>query len=521
MTRKLLILLGCLLAVLAQAQTVRIVSQTDLESQISGQIARKILANAGLPAEHTPNVANDHDVYMQLTTGKCDVGVLKLSGLQKELATTEDDPEKLNIYLKTKGFGITFLGYDRGYGFVLPRITATVQISEDETTTITSAGELKDFPQLLYGAETPDIPLAKKALLAYGLKLSQGRECKPAGSLFKALDQSSVNVVFARRTDPKITDKLVVLDDSLQVFEREQGVLLYKLDNSTVVKALSDIAGFVDGSSMRKMVLAARQQGNVGSGASLFFSSVLAEKQKAKEEEISRHKQVIATSGSQGPSIQGIITSLGAALAFSIPALQHIGWMLGCLLIASLLAYFVGVYAVRRGWISRQLLGGFHLIHFLPVLGILGIAVSAFGPAKSVWILATALTLGAVWPLLQGFVAGVRRISPGVKDTAEALGLSPKERLRHIYVPLASPTIVRGLGHSIAFLLLGVCFFGLVNGGGLGQEVLNSFKGGNDRDRFISSSIQLILLGVGFYFLYLWLEKALVPKLLRERHEIF
>src|SRR5712671_1720552 len=86
---------------------------------------------------------------------------------------------------------------------------------------------------------------------------------------------------------------------------------------------------------------------------------------------------------------------------------------------------------------------------FYPLL--LGISVltnSMFGfslPALGFLPTVLALTLYALLPILRNALAGLAGINPAIIEAADAVGMTPRQRLFRVEVPLAAPVVMAGI----------------------------------------------------------------------------
>jgi osmoprotectant transport system permease protein len=131
----------------------------------------------------------------------------------------------------------------------------------------------------------------------------------------------------------------------------------------------------------------------------------------------------------------------------------------------------LGVYAARRPHVSNWVLGMLGALYTIPSLALLAILVQAFGLG---WLpIFVALVLYAQFMLARNVVAGIRGVDPAQVDAARGLGMSPREILIRIELPLAMPVLIGGIRiaaiASIAIATLG----GYVGGSGLGVLIFN------------------------------------------------
>lgn len=121
------------------------------------------------------------------------------------------------------------------------------------------------------------------------------------------------------------------------------------------------------------------------------------------------------------------------------------------------------------------------LVQQFPWLARLGVAGTGLTPAF------IALILYALLPLVRGVVAGLNQVPQDVLESAEAMGMSPRQRFWQVRVPLALPMLLSSL-RVVAVQTVGMATIAaLIGAGGFGALV---FQG------LLSSALDLVLLGV-------------------------
>ena len=144
-----------------------------------------------------------------------------------------------------------------------------------------------------------------------------------------------------------------------------------------------------------------------------------------------------------------------------------------------------------------------------PAAGLLIIAGIQFGFGKPIAIFAFAAF--GVLPILRNTIVGLQEIDPFIIESAMGMGMTPKQALRQIELPLAVPVILAGVRTTL-ILTVGVATLGVfVNGGGLGTLIIPGLK--------LNRELVLVtggLLTVIVAFTMDWLARA-AEELLRPR----
>jgi osmoprotectant transport system permease protein len=108
-----------------------------------------------------------------------------------------------------------------------------------------------------------------------------------------------------------------------------------------------------------------------------------------------------------------------------------------------------GIFATRpAGAEFRPLLQSLAIIgQTFPPVAVLALAVPAFGYGSTPTFIA--LTLYGILPVLNSTLAGIGGVPAGVRDAAAGMGLTPREILRDVELPLAAPVILAGIRISV------------------------------------------------------------------------
>jgi len=140
--------------------------------------------------------------------------------------------------------------------------------------------------------------------------------------------------------------------------------------------------------------------------------------------------------------------------------------------IAVLVGVPLGVTIARRPAIANAVLGLVNSIHVVPSLALFGFlfAVPWIGErAPRMAILA--LSLYALLPILRNVCAGILGVDPAVVEAGRGLGLTDRQLLLRVELPLALGVIVAGV-RVAAVLAIGITTIAAAIGaGGLGELI--------------------------------------------------
>ncbi|HDS3823898.1 TPA: ABC transporter permease [Klebsiella aerogenes] len=112
-----------------------------------------------------------------------------------------------------------------------------------------------------------------------------------------------------------------------------------------------------------------------------------------------------------------------------------------------------------------------------PPVAVLAIAVPVMGFGWQPALIA--LALYGILPVLQGTLAGLSSISPGVLNIAEGMGMSGWQRLCKVELPLAAPVMLAGIRTSVIVNIGTATIASTVGANTLGTPIIIGLSGFN------------------------------------------
>lgn len=164
---------------------------------------------------------------------------------------------------------------------------------------------------------------------------------------------------------------------------------------------------------------------------------------------------------------------------------EHImltGVSTGC---AIVLGVPLGILAARVNWLRGVLLSVVGITQTVPSLAMLAILLTLLGKIGTLPAI-IALTLYALLPIVRNTVTGLESVSPGIMEAARGIGMTGRQQLWMVQLPLAMPVMISGIRTAAVI--------------GVGIATLSAFIGAGGLGQFINSGISLanpplILLG--------------------------
>ena len=179
---------------------------------------------------------------------------------------------------------------------------------------------------------------------------------------------------------------------------------------------------------------------------------------------------------------------------------------------ALLVAVPLGVLAARKPRLGQVLLGGAGIVQTIPALALLVLMIPFLGIGVPSAI--AALFLYSLLPIVRNTYTGLSDISLPIRESAEALGLPPKVRLRRVELPLAARSILAGI-KTAAVINVGFATLGaLIAAGGYGQPILTGIRL-DDVGLILEGAVPAAVLALLMQGLFELIERAVVPRGLR------
>jgi len=159
--------------------------------------------------------------------------------------------------------------------------------------------------------------------------------------------------------------------------------------------------------------------------------------------------------------------------------LSHLRTVLGATLASTLVGVLLGIFVTRPAGgdflpLSRSLV---NMGQTFPPIAVLAIAVPLVGFGEKPTFIA--LFLHGLLPIFENTLAGLDQVSPRTLDAARGMGMSPRQRLVQVELPLALPVILAGIRVSMIVSLGTATIGSTVAAKGLGEVIIAGLQANN------------------------------------------
>ncbi|HEX3372139.1 MAG TPA: ABC transporter permease [Candidatus Acidoferrales bacterium] len=149
--------------------------------------------------------------------------------------------------------------------------------------------------------------------------------------------------------------------------------------------------------------------------------------------------------------------------------LEHLGLVAASMAIALAIGLPVGIWLVQRASWQRWVIGGANALQTIPSLALFGFLIPVpfiGGVGASTAIVA--LSLYALLPILRNTCIGILEVDPAVVESARGMGMTPRQVLWQVQLPLAAPVLLAGIRVATAMCIGVATVAAAIGAGGLG-----------------------------------------------------
>ena len=465
------------------AQAVTVGSKRFTESYVLGEV---LAQSAG--GVHKPGLGNTAILLQALQNGAIDAYPEYTGTIAREILGLEGRPglPELNRRLEPLGLAASIpFGFSNAYALGMRRDRA-------------DALGVKRISDLARHAEV-QLGLSHEFLGRRdgwpGLRAAYGLPQRPRGLdhgvAYEALAAGEVDAIDLYTTDAKIgRGDIAVLADDRSFFPPYDAVLLHRVDAPrrfpSAFQAWKALEGRIDAVTMRKLNARAEIDG-------VAFRDVAGE----------------FLGGRAGRARASLLDALFAADFWRL-LVEHVGLVAGSLAAAVAAGVPLGIAAARHRFVAQPVLVSAGLVQTIPSLALLALLIPVTG-SIGVWPAMIALFLYALLPITRNTHAGLKQVAMGLRQAGTALGLSRRQVLLKVELPLAAPTILAGVKTSAIVNVGTATIAAFIGAGGFGERISQGLAL-NDGTMLLAGALPAAALALLVHALFEIVERALLRR---------
>jgi osmoprotectant transport system permease protein len=498
----------------ADATPIVVASKPFAESYVLAELFAQMLEARGFTVDRRAGLGATEVAFQALRTGAIDVypeytgtGLLAILG-----ETPEGDARavfrRVSEVFRAR-WGVRWLpplGFENTYAVAVRPATA-------DSLSLRSLSDLAREAPTLVGGFSPDFIGRADGLEglreAYDLHPGQVRPLLQAVK-YQALARGEVDVIDGYSTDGAIARYgLVVLEDDLGFFPPYEAAALVSERLATTrpaaIAALGELAGLLDDAMVREWNRRVEVEGEevrrvaasalVDLGLVAGADGVAGTGGRARDTAAPPREfwaffwdRRAETLGLTARHLFLVLVSMAAAVAVALPlglALERVP---------------ARAEAVIRGVGLLQTIPGIALLAFMiPLLGI--------GVVPAV----TALFLYSLFPIVRNTYTGVRDADPVAVEAARALGMTRRQVLAQVRLPLAAPIILAGIRTAAVINVGTATLAAFIGAGGLGDPIVAGLALSDTR-LVLSGAVPAALLALVVDATLEWVEARATPR---------
>ncbi|MDQ6628167.1 MAG: ABC transporter permease subunit [Pseudomonadota bacterium] len=420
---------------------------------------------AGRSAEHRQGLGNTGILEQALVSGSVDIYPEYTGTIVRELLKRDGNPslDELNRLLAPRALVAAIpLGFGNSYALAMP----------------------EDKARRLGIATVSDLASAKGLALRLGLSheflergdgwpslrrayaLAQTPIGLDHGLAYDAVGAGRVDVIDVYSTDARLGRLgLRVLKDDRAFFPTYDAVLLSRAGLDTA--PLQRLIGAIDTKAMIAMNAEVELDGSSFATVAARFLA----RSGAASGSVAATRGVPTTGEPLATPVKPSFLDRLFAPDFGRLAVEHMVLVFGSLLVAVAVGVPIGIAAWRWPRLAGVLLGSVAILQTVPSLALLAFLIALVG---SIGVLPAviALFLYALLPIVRNTHAGLQGVSREMAQAALSLGLTGRQALRHVQLPLAAPTALAGIKTAAVINVGTATMAAFIGAGGFGERIV-------------------------------------------------
>ncbi|HEX4603974.1 MAG TPA: ABC transporter permease [Candidatus Angelobacter sp.] len=189
---------------------------------------------------------------------------------------------------------------------------------------------------------------------------------------------------------------------------------------------------------------------------------------------------------------------------------EHL-WLVGIsMLLAVAIGVPLGILLSRRPAWKSLVLGGSNVMQTIPSLALFGLLLPVpWIGARADRLAILALTMYALLPVVRNTYVGIAGVDAPVRDAAIGMGLTPRQLLWQVELPLASNVIVAGIRTATVITVGVATIAAAVGAGGLGEFIFRGLAM-VDNNVILAGAIPAALMALSADLLLALIQRTLV-----------
>jgi osmoprotectant transport system permease protein len=191
---------------------------------------------------------------------------------------------------------------------------------------------------------------------------------------------------------------------------------------------------------------------------------------------------------------------------------EHISLVGISIMLAVIVGIPLGIMIARWPKWNKPVLGFANIIQTIPSLALFGFLLPVPWLGARVDRLAIlALTLYALLPIIRNTYTGIRGVEPSVLEAGRGMGMTDRQLLLQVELPLALSVILSGVRIATVMLVGLATIAAAIGAGGLGEFIFRGLAMVNNQ-LILAGAVPAAILALSADFVLGWMERRLRPR---------
>ena len=191
---------------------------------------------------------------------------------------------------------------------------------------------------------------------------------------------------------------------------------------------------------------------------------------------------------------------------YTTPLWQHLYLTVVSVAIGFAIAFALALLAHRRRWLTAPIIQVTGILYTLPSVAVFFLLLPITGRGNTTAIIA--LVAYTLLILFRNFIAGFDNVPADARDSGRGMGLTPRQLLWRVELPLALPEIMAGLRIAVTTTVGLAALAFLAGAGGLGEALFDDL---NFRSNVLVAGGLCVLLAAALDVGLLLVQRAVTP----------
>lgn len=190
---------------------------------------------------------------------------------------------------------------------------------------------------------------------------------------------------------------------------------------------------------------------------------------------------------------------------------EHLQLVCFSMLLAVIVGIPLGILITRRPSLNKPVIGGANIIQTIPSLALFGFLLPApWIGSRADRLTILVLMLYALLPLIRNTYAGIKSVDPAVVEAGKGMGLTDRQLLFQVELPLALGVIIAGVRVATVITVGLATIAAAIGAGGLGEYIFRGLAM-VDNSVILAGAIPAAAMALLADFGLGWLQKRLTP----------